>query len=106
MPFSADALTARLGLAEGVPHLSSNFMDSGVSQGETLNVTVGAGNFSVTFGTGVGEISTVAELQTALAGYPGGMGTASVDTDGNITLVASGNNTIEVIRRPRRSSSG
>jgi flagellar hook protein FlgE len=94
--FSGDALTGRLGLAEGVPHLSSNLMDSGVSQGEALNVTVGAGNFSVTFGTGVGEISTVAELQTALAGYPIGMGTASVDTDGNITLVASANNTIEI----------
>jgi len=93
--FSTDALTGRLGLAE-VAHLSSNFMDSGVSQGETLNVTVGAGNFSLTFGTGVGEISTVAELQTALAGYPAAMGTASVDTDGNLTFVASGSNTIAV----------
>ena len=58
--------------------------------------TVGAGTFDLVFGTGVGEVSTVAELQTALAGYPVGMGTASVDTNGNITLVASGNNTIEV----------
>ena len=30
--FSGDALTGRLGLAEGVPHLSSNLMDSGGAQ--------------------------------------------------------------------------
>ena len=94
--FSTDTLTTRLGIAEGVPHESSNLLNSGVSQGETLGITVGAGNFNLTFGTGVGEISTVAELQTALAGYPGAMGTASVDTNGNITLIASGNNNIAV----------
>ena len=46
--FSTDTLTTRLGLAEGVPHLSSNLLDQGVSQGETLSITVGAGNFSIT----------------------------------------------------------
>jgi flagellar hook protein FlgE len=94
--FSTDALTTRLGLAEGVPQLSSNLLDVGVSQGETLGITVGAGNFNLLFGTGVGEISTVAELQTALAGYPGAMGTAAVDTNGNLTFIASGNNNITV----------
>jgi flagellar hook protein FlgE len=94
--FSDDALTGRLGLAEGVAHLSSNFLDAGVSQGEMLHIEVGAGTFDVVFGTGPGEVSTIAELQTALAGYPIGMGTATVSTTGNITLVASGNNTIEV----------
>jgi flagellar hook protein FlgE len=95
-PFSGDSLTTRLGLAE-VQHLSSNFMDAGVSQGETLTVTVGANPpFTMTFGTGVGEISTVTELQAALGGYPGAMGTASADINGNITLVASGANTITV----------
>jgi flagellar hook protein FlgE len=94
-PFSTDALTTRLGLAE-IGHASSNLMDSGVSQGETLNVTVGANNFSVTFGTGGGQVSTVAELVTALSAYPAAMGTASVDANGNLTFVASGNNTITV----------
>ena len=47
------------------------------------------------FGTGGGEVSTVAELQTALAGYPGAMGTASVDANGNLTFVASGSNDID-----------
>lgn len=94
--FSTDTLTTRLGLTEAVPHLSENLLDQGVSQGETLSITVGANNFTMTFGTGVGEISTIAELQTALAGYPGAMGTAAVDTNGNITLTASGSNNIDV----------
>lgn len=94
--FSTDTLTTRLGLAEGVPHLSENLLDQGVSQGETLSIDVGAGNFTMTFGTGVGEISTVAELQAALAGYPGAMGTASADANGNITLTASAGNNIDV----------
>jgi flagellar hook protein FlgE len=94
--FSDDVLTTRLGLAEGVPHLSENLLDQGVSQGEALSVTVGAGNFNLNFGTGVGEISTIAELQATLAGYPGAMGTATVDTNGNITLVASGSNDIDI----------
>jgi flagellar hook protein FlgE len=94
--FSDDVLTTRLGLAEGVPHLSENLLDQGVSQGEALSITVGAGNFNLNFGTGVGEISTIAELQATLAGYPGAMGTATVDTNGNITLVASGSNDIDI----------
>jgi flagellar hook protein FlgE len=94
-PFSTDALTTRLGLSE-VVHASSNLLDAGISQGETLNVTVGANNFLITFGTGVGEVSTIGELTTALAAYPLAMGTASVDVDGNLTLVASGNNPLTV----------
>jgi flagellar hook protein FlgE len=94
--FSTDALTGRLGLGE-VAHASSNLMDSGVSQGETLSITVGANNFSVTFGTGVGEISTVAEFNTLLSGtYPAAMGTVSLDANGNLSFIASGNNEIEV----------
>ncbi len=95
-PFSTDALTTRLGLLE-VAHLSSNLMDAGVSQGETLTVTVGVNPpFTVTFGTGVGEVSTLAELQTSLASYPVAMGSAALDVNGNLTLIASGNNTITV----------
>jgi flagellar hook protein FlgE len=92
---STDALTTRLGLAE-TSHTSSNLMSSGVSQGETLTVTVGASNFTLTFGTGGGQISTVAELNTALAAYPAPMGTATVDANGNLTFTASGTNTVSV----------
>jgi flagellar hook protein FlgE len=67
-----------------------------VSGGEVLNVTVGSNSFSLTFGTGGGQISTVAELQTALAAYPATMGTATADTNGNLTFTASGTNTVIV----------
>jgi flagellar hook protein FlgE len=93
--FSTDVLTGRLGLAE-VAHLSSNLMDAGVSQGEVLTVDVGGNIFSVTFGTGVGEVSTIAELNTELAAYPVVMGTVALDANGNLSFVASGNNTIDV----------
>ena len=92
---STDALTTRLGLAE-TSHASSNLLAKGLSQGETLSVLVGAGSFSITFGTGGSEVSTIAELTTALASYPAAMGTASVDANGNLTFTASGTNTITV----------
>ncbi len=93
--FSTDALTTRLGMSE-TSHASSNLMTKGVSQGETLTVTVGANTFPITFGTGVGEVSTIAELTTALASYPAAMGAASVDVNGNLTFTASGTNSITV----------
>jgi flagellar hook protein FlgE len=94
--FSTDTLTTRLGLTEGVAHLSSNLLDQGVSQGETLSIDVGASNFTITFGSGALEVSTIAELQATLAGYPVGMGTAAVDVNGNMTLIASGSNDIDI----------
>ena len=93
--FSTDTLTTRLGMSE-TSHASSNLLAKGVSQGETLTVTVGAGTFSVTFGTGASEVSTIAELTTALASYPPAMGTATVDANGNLTFTASGSNAITV----------
>src|SRR5882724_6378499 len=92
---STDALTTKLGLDE-VSHTSKNLMASGVSSGEALNVTVGANSFSVAFGTGAGQVSTIPELVTALASYPATMGTATVDTNGNLTFTASGTNTVTV----------
>jgi flagellar hook protein FlgE len=93
--FSTDTLTTRLGMSE-TSHASSNLLAKGVSQGETLTVTVGANTFSVIFGTGASEVSTVAELSTALSSYPPAMGTASVDANGNLTFTASGSNAITV----------
>jgi flagellar hook protein FlgE len=95
-PTSTDATSTALGLAEGVAHTSSNLIAKGVSQGEVLTVTVGASTFPITFGTGGGQVSTVAELNAALAGYPPAMGTAAVDANGNLTFTASGNNTVSV----------
>jgi flagellar hook protein FlgE len=93
--FSTDTLTTRLGMSE-TSHASSNLLAKGVSQGETLTVTVGANTFSVIFGTGASEVSTVAELSTTLASYPPAMGTATVDANGNLTFTASGSNAITV----------
>jgi flagellar hook protein FlgE len=92
---STDATSSALGIAEQA-YLSKNLMDLGVSEGETLTVTVGATNFSVTFGTGPGQVSTLAELQTALGSYPAGMGTAALDANGNLTFTASSNNEIQI----------
>ena len=92
---STDATTTRLGLSE-TSHTSSNLLAKGVSQGETLTVTVGTGpsatTFPIVFGTGPSEVSTLAELTSTLAGYPSAMGTATVDANGNLTLVGSGSN--------------
>jgi flagellar hook protein FlgE len=92
---STDATTTRLGLAE-VAHASSNLLAKGISQGETLDVVVGANTFSLLFGTGASEISTVAELSAAIGLYPAAMGTATVDINGNPIFTASGTNEISV----------
>ena len=62
---------------------------SAVSQGQTLTVAVGAGvPQTITFGTGAGQVATLAQLQTAIQGLSGVNG--SVDTaNGDITLTAS-----------------
>jgi flagellar hook protein FlgE len=96
---STDATTTRLGLSE-TSHTSSNLLAKGFSQGETLTVTVGTGpsatTFPIVFGTGPSEVSTLAELTSTLAGYPSAMGTATVDANGNLTLVGSGSNEVSV----------
>ncbi|MES1155254.1 MAG: hypothetical protein ABUL48_02375, partial [Pseudorhodoplanes sp.] len=62
---------------------------SAVSAGSTLVVTVGSNSpQSITFGTGGGQVSTLAGLQTALAGLSNV--TASVNqTNGNIQIAGS-----------------
>lgn len=63
---------------------------SAVAQGETLTIGIGSNANTITFGTGAGEVSTLAELATELGGITGG--TASVDASGNLTVTA-GNTT-------------
>ena len=48
-----------------------------MSPGESLTVTEGANTFTLDFGYGATQISTLAELNTAIAGYPAAMGSAS-----------------------------
>src|SRR5262245_16164826 len=94
-PASTDLLTTRLGLAE-TSHASSNLLNKGISQGETLTVDVGGTTTQFIFGTGATEISTIAELAAEIGLYPPAMGTASVDVNGNLTFTASGTNPITV----------
>ncbi len=104
--FSGDALTGRLGLAEGVPHLSSNLLDSGVSAGRNAERHRRCRATSTSRSEPAWVRSPPSRnCRPRSPAIPIAMGTASVDTNGNITLVASGNNAIESIRRPQRSSS-
>ncbi len=91
---SSSTVLSELGLSTGTTNATNLLTQSAVSQGQTLTITVGGNaTTTVTFGTGVGEVSTIAELNTALAGLAGG--TASADSSGNISVSAS--NTTDTI---------
>src|ERR1051325_32565 len=85
---SPDLMT-ELGLSVGTTDATNLLTQSAVAQGQTMTITVGANPpLTITFGTAVGEVSTLAELQTQLATLTGGTG--SVDTtNGNIKLGAN-----------------
>ena len=85
------ALMTELGISIGQTN-ATNLMTQGiVTQGQTLDITIGANPmFQVTFGTGVGEVSTLNELDARLALLPGVAGTADANTGtGNITITAA-----------------
>lgn len=86
---STASLLTELGLADGTTGATNLISQGAVTQGETLTVDVASGGAqTITFGTGVGEISTLAELNTALAGLAGV--TASVNTStGDISIEAT-----------------
>jgi flagellar hook protein FlgE len=86
---SAPTLLSELGLQVGTVNPTNILTQSAAAQGQTMTITVG-GNppLTITFGTGGAQVSTLAELQTALATLTGG--TASVNTsNGNIKIQAS-----------------
>jgi flagellar hook protein FlgE len=84
-------MMAELGLSVGTTKPTNLLTQSAVAQGDTLIVTIGAATKTITFGTGAGEVSTLAELNSNPDGLGGvGGGTASVNTaTGNITITAS-----------------
>jgi flagellar hook protein FlgE len=88
---ASTATMAELGLSVGTTQPTNLLTQSAVAQGDTLIVTIGAATKTITFGTGAGEVSTLAELNSAPDGLGGvGGGTASVNTaTGNITITAS-----------------
>jgi flagellar hook protein FlgE len=85
---TASVLTG-LGLSAGTTEPNNLLTQNAVSQGQTLIVQFGSNAATtITFGTGTNQVSTLAELQTALSTLSGGTG--SVDTtDGDITLTSS-----------------
>jgi flagellar hook protein FlgE len=85
---SVPALLSELGLSAATVNPTNLLTQSAVAAGQTLTVTIGANpTLTVTFGNGGGQVSTMAELQTALGALTGG--TASVDPSGNVTITAS-----------------
>jgi len=68
----------------------TNLLMQGVSQGQTLIVTIGASVNTITFGNAgmPAQVATLADLQVKLAALAGGAG-SSVDVDGNVTIIAA-----------------
>ncbi|MGI9381592.1 MAG: flagellin [Methyloligellaceae bacterium] len=66
----------------------NNLLQQGaVTQGQTLDITIGATTKNIVFGTAASQVSTLAELTTALSTTLNG--SASVDGSGNISVSAS-----------------
>jgi flagellar hook protein FlgE len=67
----------------------SNLLRQGISQGQTLTVTVGnAAPQVITFGTSAGQVSTIAGLLSKLQALTG-ITNAAIDASGNISLAAA-----------------
>lgn len=71
-----DVTSAALGLTEGTAHNSTSLLDNlitnGGAAGDTLTVKINGGaDQIITFGTGAGQISTLAELNTVIGSFTG-----------------------------------
>jgi flagellar hook protein FlgE len=86
---STFGLLTQLGLTVGTTNPTNLLTQSAVSAGQTMTITIGASpTLTITFGSGGGQVSTLAELATALATLAGGV--ASVNSgNGNMTITAS-----------------
>ena len=75
---STAATATALGLTTGTAHNSTSLLDTIGASGYTLTVAVNGGaNQVITFGTNVGEVSTLAELNAKIATLSGVTGSAS-----------------------------
>ncbi len=79
---------AELGFGSGNDTFdSTNLVTQGLSG--TLNVSVGGGSpQTITIGTGAGDVETLAQLQTAVQGLSGVLGTVNTQ-NGDVSLVAT-----------------
>jgi flagellar hook protein FlgE len=83
------ALLGEVGLSAGTTNATNLLTQSAASAGQTLTFTVGSNaSLTVTFGSGVGQVETIAQLNTALAGLVGGTASANPLT-GDITVTAA-----------------
>ncbi len=84
------SLLSELGLSAGTTNATNLLTQSAAAAGQTLTVTVGSNAaLSITFGTGAGQVSTMAELNAALAGLTGGIASAD-SANGDISITAAG----------------
>jgi flagellin len=80
--YTPDSVTGTTATAQATNLLSQDF-----SSGDTLSIQVGSGTaLDLTFGDATGEISTLAELNSALQSLSGGA--ASVDANGELNVTA------------------
>jgi flagellar hook protein FlgE len=69
-----------------------NLLQQGVTQSQTLTIaTTSFGTQTITFGTGAGEVSTLAGLLAKLQTTPG-IANAAVDANGNVSFTAANAN--------------
>jgi flagellar hook protein FlgE len=86
---STASLLTELGLTATTTTATNLLTQSKALQNQQMTIQVqGSPALSITFGTGVGEVSTLAELTTALGTLVGG--TATLDANGNISITTPG----------------
>jgi flagellar hook protein FlgE len=91
------SVLTELGLSAGTTNATNILTQSKAAAGQTLTFTVGSNApLTITFGTGAGQVSTIAELNTALAGLTGGVGSADPATGAITVTAASATDTITV----------
>jgi flagellar hook protein FlgE len=67
----------------------TNLLTQGaVAQGDTMTITVDGTPTTITFGTGTNQVSTLAQLQTAISGISGLTGTVNT-SNGDISLTSN-----------------
>src|SRR5262249_9006594 len=88
------ALLNVLGLTAGITNATNLITQNAVGPGQVLNIQIGTNPpnppLPITFGTGGGQVQTLAQLSTALGTLNPALGVASVNTsNGNIDITAA-----------------
>jgi flagellar hook protein FlgE len=88
---SGAAVLAEMGLSVGTTANRNLLTQAKAAPGQTLTFTIGANPpYQITFGTGGGQVSNLAELTAALTGMvPAQASAAGVDANGNISVTAA-----------------